>query len=633
MNPVDATIDAGLNIVSVQGLDKARAEISAMVREAIKSGARMDNITKESMAASKGLYSLQEFQSLLDIINSPNKAEALSAALVGRQHLNALKRTPGLSNEALMGISSTTEQLNAITNMYRTLLKGTGDLPTATQALVERRKQEQEAREQQRADAANLRRLQRETSASERAIDRELSIGQNLIDARKRAITTSWEARQEFNKFVAGEGVYGEGSKDDKAYARSALRYQLNEARRARLSAGMWGKFDEAEYQKRIKKIADNSDRIRDGIKKVGGYLAAGATGIAFGNKLSNIAAGYYESQTPFTYLRKTAADVAQYAGGALGAIIGGALGSVLGPGGTVLGAMAGGTLGTWIGGIFNRDQAASRKAKSDVTQMARYSALYPATQGGGWQFAKMAEATTGGMVSAASVEQMAANSQEFAAAMAFGGISESQMLGMTMLPNYYASVMGGESPEQQIAALTADLDGMDPGLAQYAARLAGVPSDMVALARTPALGTRLLGEGTRAAAWVTSQVSPHTGALISAQFIEGKENRKETVNQVRRAAASISRYDYDHNLGPESEYYNSAKQIMGNLGYDPAGSLWRGKNAAQLDGIKDLIDAKDNKVKRELNIYINNEQVATVSPIYTDADIGDYVSFAAGNL
>lgn len=598
MNNADINLTASVDIVGVGGLGRIREEIRKEAAKGLTSplGDRIPN-----RAADKRLAEFDRAVQLLGELGKGTTKDQLAAIRGARRSLNIATRQD-FSTEAHKAVALLEESVNATSSVLRTQAKKEGVLASPD-------------------------------------ILRKIEAEQKQALAKENATALRASLNRSLKRMRDATGVWADGSTEDKSGEIAVMDYQLSQWRKSaadsrggKLTDKQVKYFDSvknelSDAKSSLKDINRNTKYTSQGI---GSFLKlAGVGGVlaSLGPMAQGWATGYYSSDRPFTTARENTAKALKAAGTAIGAGIGGAIGLALAPvtgGLSLLLAPLLGSAGHWLGGTYERDQAASNKVKGDATQMARFKGLFPSIGGGGWQFAKMAEEATGGIVTAGAIESMAATSQEFGAAMAFGGVSESQMLGMTMLPNYYASVMAGESPEKQIAALMDDVGGMDPGLAQYAARLAGVPAEMLALVRNPEMATRLLGEGAAVAQQVASGAEPYTGSLLRAQFRTGVENRRETLNQFARAAESISPFDYESNQSFWTRNKTASSAIDFLFG-DKFGPMIKDAIGRE-NGTKDL-------VKRDLNIIIDNQQVATIKPVYTDADIGDYISYAAGNL
>lgn len=614
MNGTDVVIDAGINVSRVTGLDAVRREISAAAAAGIGDifGAAVNT------AAVKRKAAFDAMEALLPDLGKGTTKERLETERAIRRYLNIASRQD-FSTEAHKEIALLEERINATLAVTRGRAKLEGLIPS-TQILQE------EAKAAKRAAAG----------ISARGLRARVTRALNGMDA--------------------GQGIWGTDDKEAQLDELATIKYNLDSwAQQARRS-NVGGRLtrEQVLYQKHqteridaqtkeLKGINKNTASSWDELKKIGGFIGAGGAGIALGNKLSGAVGGIYGSTEPFQRIRKLGADFAQYAGGSIGAIVGGLIGSILAPftGGLSIaaGAAIGGGIGAYAGGNRNRTMQAAQRAQSDATQQMRYRALYRGTSGAaGWQTGKMMEAVTGGMVSAGSVEGMASAGQEFQANVAFGEVGEGQWLGLAMLPNYFNAMMSGATPEEQIRALQKDTEGMSPGLQQFAMRHAGVPDDIRALINSPVFND-VLGYGVDTAVAVARDVEQYQAGLISAQYKLGIKNRRGTVAQARKASRSGSVYDYDPTKGPR-DTGNEFADVLGMLEYEDTSvkggfrngvretvdALWGGANVgrpATIDG--------ENLTKRELNIYVDNQHVATVGDVYTTEQVGDRVTYTAG--
>lgn len=613
MNETDVVIDAGVNVAKVTGLETVRREIAAAAAAGIG-----DAFGVGANAATKRLAAFDAMSELLPQLGQGSSKERLATERAIRRYLNLASRQD-FSTEAHKEIALFEERLNATLAVTRGYAKREGVLPS-TQIL-----QEEAKLAKQQAAGASARGLR---SRVTRAI----------------------------NSMEAGTGVWATDDKEAKLDELAAMKYNLDSWAQEARRANPTGRLNRQQviYQRRqsdkidaqtkeLKGINKNTSNTWGELKKIGSYVGAGAAGIALGNKISDAVGSIYGSTTPFQQVRKLGGNFAQYAGGGIGAIIGGMLGSLLAPytmGLSVpIGAALGGGIGAYAGGNRNRTMEAANRAQSDATQQMRYRALNRATAGSaGWQLGQMMEAATGGMVSAGSVEQMASAGQGFQAQVAFGEIGEGQWLGLAMLPNYFSAMMSGATPEDQIRALQKDTANMSPGLQQFAMQRAGVPDDVRALINSPIFND-VLGYGVETAVAVAKDVQQYEAGLISAQYKLGLKNRKGTVVQARKASRSSSAYDYDPTKGPR-DTGNEITDTFEMLNYDEASIQGKARNGVQesvatLWGDKSFGRAVtpegDNLTKRELNIYVDNQHVATVGDVYTTEQVGDRVTYAAG--
>lgn len=615
MNDTDVVVRADIDVGKVVGLEAVRREIAAAAAAGV--GDAFGAVANS--AAVKRKAALDSLLELMPQAKEGTTKERLATQRAIRRYLNIVSRHD-FSTEAHKEIAVLEEQVNATMQVLRGRARRQGVLES-TRIFSD---EDKEARRQAAA---------------------------------KSAASLKGKVTRSLNQMAAGEGVWAQDDKEAQLDELNFASYNLSEWAKAAEKASTTGLLtrEQVTYHnqqkeaiaaqiKELKGINRNTGKTTDILKTVGGFIAAGATGIAFGNKVSNAVAGIYGAEAPFTQMRKTLAGAAQSAGGVIGAVVGGAIGAALAPitGGLSMwvGAALGGGAGSIIGGERNRSQEAARRAQSDATQQMRYRAMYRGTAGaGGWQTGKMVEAATGGMVSANTIESMASGAQEFQANVAFGEVSDSQWLGLAMLPNYYAAMMSGATPEEQMAALQKDTNGMSPGLQQFAMRHAGVPDEMRALINSPIYDQVMRGAIPEAAT-ISGAMEPYQAGLISAQYQLGVNDRRATVAQTRKASRSGSRFDYDPTKGARAggnEITDALEMLgYGDMGYESPNRLvnmtlsGRKPGTYQFAETGTTIDGQQ-LTKRELNIYVDNQHMATVGDVYTTEQVGDNVTYTAG--
>lgn len=608
MNKTDIVIDAGINISEVKGLDLVRKEISAAAHSAGQEGSRK---YYESL-----LNSAKEFNKLLAGIDNGSLKEQLITARSARMQLNRVSRT-SLSSEAYKELVNVEEALNARTNMLRAALRTGGGLESAS--VVSRKVRAQQLKQSFSAAVKNWQNISasiEDEGFSKKPLSEQLAILAVAEKARSKAYTAG-VALDEFNakyrphlkKVITPE----------EAIASERDRQQL-------VSIG-----------ENAKKTAVNTGATAKSIGRFAGMLgtiyAGGRLGAGLADSILAVQEGYYKTDQKARYVRdfrnRLTKGTYDVAGGGFGALILGAVGSLVGPLGTVLGASLGAAVGRALGRFFGGQKTVRSEAADLSKQLAlstmRYRGLYGATAGrGGWQFAKAVEGT--GLATAQDVETLASTAQGFQAAIAFGGVSDQQYLGLSMLPNYFAALAGGATPEEALAAYAQDIQGMSPGLAQYASKLAGVPDNLRALANNPTMLNRALTEGLGTAAELEGGLAPYVLPYAHGYYGEQLENMRRERDSWAKGARSDWKYDYDRSYEGYSYQYDDStgEYIRYNAAKAKPYTSPTGLGPADMNG-KDM-------VKRELNIYVGNQKT-TIGHVYTDSEINDQISYAVGAM
>lgn len=628
MNPTDISVDTGLNVVTVAGLDKVYKEIKAAAARGITDGV--------SVGAERAKEKLESYVELRGrAAKSGGVAERMGALLAARARLNvASSMAGGLTNESAIILAAERETLAQEINRTRGVFKKNPGGKYSSRAI---------------------------SSVSEALVvtpdNRIITKGEYLEKQQKSAMET-WLGTQ---TNIVDKGIE-KLSLPELVRAREQLKLayktslDLDEYRASRgskkriITPGEQSEYDESmllinkEIAKNTKKGAEGTQALLKGYKEGLGIFAAGAAGARIAQSISEDINAYYGSDKPFSTMRERLYSrttlggtvVGGGAGAALGALVGTILTAVTGgaaapliPILTGVGGGAGGfATNMWLNSQLAHPLSAAQQSQNMALQTLRYRGLYGATAGeGGWQFAKAMEAT--GLATAEDAEALASSSQMFQSALAFGGVSDSQMLGLSMLPNYYAALAGGATPDQAFSAYMQDIEGMSPGLAQYASKLAGVPDNLRALANNPSIANRMLTEGYGTAVGLEREMGAYALGFAHPYYETELLNMKERRSQwaeARKQDVPNANLNYDPSY--EGSYYydqNTSKYIRYDKSKAPPYTSPTGLGSADKDG-KDL-------VKRELNIYVNGGERTTIGHVYTDAEIGDQISYAIGEM
>lgn len=617
----DVIIDAGLNISQIAGLEKVRAELVKAASEATARGVSRGlsrSVARDNRSV-RNLAAADEFNTLLTNVDSGDVKQQLVQLITMRRYLNQVA-THNFSTEAHAELAAIKEALNARTNKTRAALRASGALESSVSVTQKEHVKALRRTMRMRQDQffGALAKVEDKETFDKLDPREQLAII-NEADTARQKLMAAGTAIDEYNVRV------GRRSKKvvDQEDTELNRQYQF--------------KFD--DMRSNIKKTAENTGRTAKLLgTSVGWAFKLGGVGALAAGKAVSELEGFYGSATPFQTARDKIFKYTNWAAGVSGAGAGGGAGALLGAllapftGGLSipvlagLGALAGGA-GTylWTSSKTTLPKAAAQQSQRTALETMRYRGLYGATAGeGGWQFAKAAAAT--GLATAEDVAQLASNAQEFQAALAFGGVSDSQMLGMSMLPNYYAAMASGASPEQAFSAYMQDIQGMSPGLAQYASKLAGVPENLRALANNPSVANRLLTEGFSEAASLEAALAPHREGFAHGYFSTNLDDMAMQPIQWKEAMTDRSvdrRHNYDDRFA--FSYDESTGQY---IRYDaskaPPYTSPTGLGEADKRGV-DL-------VKRELNIYVG-EQKTTIGHVYTDKEVNDQISYAIGAM
>lgn len=633
MNPTDITVDAGINVTGVGGLDKVYNEIRKSAAKGVADGVRVG-----AERASANLASYAELRSRAQ--GTPRTAERMGALLAARARLNiASSFSNSLSNESAIIIAAEREALAQDINRTRAVLK---KAPAGIYS------------------ARAMRSVTEELIAT--PTGRIITKGEDLATQQKRAMNTWLETQASISerglkKLSLGELLSAKSQLED-AYAKSAALDEYRSTRGSKkkiITTDEQKEYDETmllinkEIAKNTKKGADGTQALLRGYRAGLAIFGGGAIGTRIAQSIAKDVNEYYASDKPFTTLRDKlfarTTQVGTATGAATGATIGTTLGAIVGtllapftggasiPVGMAIGGGLGGAAGgfgtyTWLNDKLQKSVAAAQPSQALALQTMRYRGLYGATAGeGGWQFAKAMEAT--GLATTEDAETLASNSQMFQAALAFGGVSDQQMLGLSMLPNYYAALAGGATPEQAFQAYRKDIDGMSPGLAQYASKLAGVPDNLRALANNPALADRMMTEGYGTAVGLEREMGQYAMGFAQGRYtleMADMRERRTQWRQARRQDVAGAEYNYDPTYEGVSYHYDQATNDY--IKYNAAAA----KPYTSPTGLGEADKKGKDLVKRELNIYVGQEKT-TIGHVYTDAEIGDQISYAIGEM
>lgn len=180
--------------------------------------------------------------------------------------------------------------------------------------------------------------------------------------------------------------------------------------------------------------------------------------------------------------------------GSGVGGLLGGVVGSALGPWGTAIGLAVGQQIGDKIGkwtgelaGEREKNILARKEMSRDVALSARRDFyLYGGKEG--HSFGNML--ADAGLVSSASYNKMRWTGETLPGAMAFGMLGEQDMLMLSLMPEYYAALMNGESGAELAAAYQRSANNLPTMLRPLVATsVPGGSTDMYAASQDPLFG------------------------------------------------------------------------------------------------------------------------------------------------
>lgn len=382
-----------------------------------------------------------------------------------------------------------------------------------------------------------------------------------------------------------------------------------------------------------LNKNTDNTDTLVDWLSTYGKAMAAGASGIAAGNYVSNIITQYLGNRnTAYTELRHDMANLVQKASGGAGALLGFLLGNVVAPGGGgIVGAAIGGGGAAFLGGSWNRFIAAQESSQEDAIDNAKWNALYGG-RGKGWMYARYAEKT--GMASVSDIQGLTSATNTFMPAAAFGAVSDDQWLALSMFPNYFAALVAGADEHTMLKAYQADASVLGPGYAQFFSQnLPGMSEGLRAYAMSGAID--MVGNDLNEVTSMQNKINEIAPGFLQDYYARGTKD----INARNYA------WDRTTKRHISDKLYSLFKGDISSLDQetiDMANTLFE-KDSYEKPDIRDYLvpkygDARDNGTenaltKRDLNIIIDGEK-RYVGPVYTaDQELESYIEYSAGSL
>lgn len=332
----------------------------------------------------------------------------------------------------------------------------------------------------------------------------------------------------------------------------------------------------------------------------------------------------YGNRETPFTSRRAQRAGAIQNIGSSISKWIGRgiAVAGVLGAGVTggaslalVPAGMAVGAAGTWYSGERERTIAAADSSKLDALEQRRWRSLY-SDRTNGWQFARMLSAT--GFVSTGDIEAMTSQANTFNTAAAFGGVSSSQYLALSMMPNYYAALVSNADDATRLAAYQADMNALGPGAGAYFSQMAGIPENVRALVASGALNMAMNDLG--AAQYLEATLGKYEEGYVVANYLANRENVTSRARAWAVGANTSDRFNYAPAYGRAvSETYAGMSASLESLGF------------------REFVNGRatdSNLTKRDIIINIDTTEAVRLEGVYTDDDLlKSYIQYSAGSI
>lgn len=285
---------------------------------------------------------------------------------------------------------------------------------------------------------------QEERNAARVALMRDEELARQILEARLGYTLTDTEWQQ--RKY---EGLWG-ADKINAAWLKGGASFNENAAKLERTAELKSMKSDSVAAFGEISDEAENAAAELEALGKT-----AKITGLLF----SGISAGatmYYQSKWAQDAARNvTASNMAYYqrwesggqiAGGAIGAIAGALIG---GPIGAIIGATGlGGLAGLW-GNYKQKELEGVLKTVATTTGARRDYLMFRGTSG----FSMGQAMEDAGFGTASNLNNMRWTSQTLPGAMALGMVGEQDMLMLSLMPEYFAALMGGADAATLAAA------------------------------------------------------------------------------------------------------------------------------------------------------------------------------------
>lgn len=276
-------------------------------------------------------------------------------------------------------------------------------------------------------------------------------------------------------------------------------------------------------------------------------------------------------------------------AGAGIGTLVAGPIGGAVGAG---IGALVG--LPAYILGTHYKDEKKiGDHWQTEAVKMARQYNLY----GSGVDYNYALAVQNTGYMSRESVLQLSQTADMLPGAMAFGAVSEQQMMGLSLAPNYYAALMEGRSTAEIAEAYRRDMANLPREYRQYVTSiLPGASEDLRAYTSSDWYNYIYSRAGEyrgydQAELGVVPGLESRRFELAHANVNKSYETaiteipKLNEMNYNSPARVNALRAEYGISYGTSGEYYyNDPSILVGNVKRDPIveaiNSLWTGDKA-----------------------------------------------------
>ena len=417
----------GVRVEAAKKKETAR-ELAADARRAEREAARLAKAEAKQAERREKFEAASLAYASYNLYDGSDPLNAYATTRIARQNLQYMTR---ITNRDLL----TPEQLHSYTAQHLLMAERQNYNARLVRADLPWNRLAAEVQEAQRQEERNSARV---------ALMRDEELARQILEARLGYTLTDTEWQQ--RKY---EGLWG-ADKINAAWLKGGASFSENAAKLERTAE--------------LKSIKSDSiaafEEITDGAENAAAELEAlGKTAKIAGLLFSGTSAGatmYFQSKWAQDVARDvTAANMAYYqrwesggqiAGGLVGAIAGSLIG---GPVGAAIGATGlGGLAGLW-GNYKQKELEGVLKTVATTTAARRDYLMFRGTSG----FAMGQAMEDAGFGSAADLNNMRWTSQTLPGAMALGMVGEQDMLMLSLMPEYFAALMGGADAATLAAA------------------------------------------------------------------------------------------------------------------------------------------------------------------------------------
>lgn len=537
------------------------------------------------------------------------------------------------------------QYLTRITN--RDLIDEEGLRSATTQQLIERSRANWEAKNIRHDLPFN--RLAREVAEAERQSDRN-----------------SWRVALQSDEALARQLLEAElgrpvGDAEWQQRKYDEL-YGANKIQDAWLRGGAtsWERTEEAKRRAELKGMrSDAIAAFGDEAEAAAGALASlGKTAKITGLMLSGTSAGatmYFQSIWAARAARDvTTSNMAYYqraesGGQILGGLIGGVVGALVGgPMGAVIGATGvGGLAGLW-GNYKQKELEAVLKTVATTTSARRDHLLFRGSSG----FALGQAMEDAGFGTASDLNNMRWTGQTLPGAMALGMVGEQDMLMLSLMPEYFAALMGGADASTLAQAYSTSVG-------RLPAQLQPLVSTMVPGGSTGMYANALDPQFSRFANGYAADFQVLERAFVAASELTTSASRKRAMQNMGLAFSGVYENINQARRGQHKDYINTsyaspmagwamsiASSPSGYGGYKGSsviddeeafwlmGEIFRKGTASGL-GYEDAIESMRTIARTGLNLTIRVEGLGDITQNFPLSDMsnGQTVSFNIGGM